>query len=251
VEGAVGEPAWGGSGLFLFLLGIFFARASRARSSSRARGDFPAAARYRGGDLCFRRVIASFFPYSPSLVSDLGSALRGEAPRARFSVSLFLRTDLVRARISAAERVACRDSGGRVSAFRYPARAHDPNGGASARSIGGDLSGPTRYRATLAYVGTDFHGWQVQANASRTVHAALEKALGQLARAASRPVAAGRTDAGVHADGQVVHFDLPRGEDPARVRSAVNGLLPWDVRLIEAAPAPPDFHARRDAVWKE
>jgi len=113
------------------------------------------------------------------------------------------------------------------------------------------LTHATRYRATLAYVGTDFHGWQAQANASRTVQAVLEKALRQFARAASRPVAAGRTDAGVHADGQVVHFDLPREEDPARVRAAVNGLLPWDVRLIETAPAPSDFHARRDAVWKE
>ena len=109
----------------------------------------------------------------------------------------------------------------------------------------------TRYRATLAYVGTHFHGWQAQANASRTVQSVLEKALRQFARAASRPVAAGRTDAGVHADGQVVHFDLPREEDPSRVRSAVNGLLPWDVRLLEAAPTSPDFHARRDAAWKD
>lgn len=113
------------------------------------------------------------------------------------------------------------------------------------------MSEPTRYRATLAYVGTGFHGWQVQANASRTVQAVLEKALRQVARTASRPVAAGRTDAGVHADGQVVHVDLPREEDPARVRSAVNRLLPWDVRLIEIAATTSDFHARRDAVWKE
>jgi tRNA pseudouridine38-40 synthase len=113
------------------------------------------------------------------------------------------------------------------------------------------LTHTTRFRATLAYVGTDFHGWQAQANASRTVQSVLEKALRQFARAASRPVAAGRTDAGVHADGQVVHFDLPREEDPSRVRSAVNGLLPWDVRLLEVAPTSLDFHARRDAAWKD
>jgi tRNA pseudouridine38-40 synthase len=109
----------------------------------------------------------------------------------------------------------------------------------------------TRYRATLAYVGTQFHGWQAQANASRTVQSVVEKALRQFVRAASRPVAAGRTDAGVHAEGQVVHFELPREEDPLRVRSAVNGLLPWDVRFLEVALTSPDFHARRDAAWKD
>src|SRR5262249_33090368 len=153
-----------------------------------------AAARSRGGDLCFARVTTALFPHPPSLVSDLGPAIRGEAARTRLSFSLFLHTDLVRARISAAGRDARVDSGGPVPAFRDPDRAHDPNGGASAPSIGGDLSEPTRYRATLAYVGTGFHGWQVQANASRTVQAVLEKALRQVARTASRPVAAGRTD---------------------------------------------------------
>jgi tRNA pseudouridine38-40 synthase len=108
-----------------------------------------------------------------------------------------------------------------------------------------------RYRAVVAYVGTDFHGWQIQANASRTVQAVLECALRRLCSGASRPVAAGRTDAGVHADGQVVHFDLPQAEDPARIRDAVNAHLPPDVRILDAAAAAPDFHARRDAVWKE
>ncbi|HSE65332.1 MAG TPA: tRNA pseudouridine(38-40) synthase TruA, partial [Thermoanaerobaculia bacterium] len=65
-----------------------------------------------------------------------------------------------------------------------------------------------RYRAVLAYVGTDFHGWQIQRNASRTVQAVLEDALARFDGGAVRAVAAGRTDAGVHADGQVVHFDL-------------------------------------------
>ena len=108
-----------------------------------------------------------------------------------------------------------------------------------------------RYRAVVAYVGTDFHGWQIQANASRTVQAVLERALRRLCSGASRPVAAGRTDAGVHADGQVVHFDLTQAEDPARIRDAVNAHLPPDVRILDAAAAAPDFHARRDAVWKE
>jgi tRNA pseudouridine38-40 synthase len=114
-----------------------------------------------------------------------------------------------------------------------------------------------RYRAVLAYVGTDFHGWQMQRNASRTVQAVLEEALGRFDGGAVRATAAGRTDAGVHADGQVVHFDLSdlsdlSGERDARaVRDGVNPLLPRDVKLLDAANAPADFHARRDAVWKE
>jgi tRNA pseudouridine38-40 synthase len=110
---------------------------------------------------------------------------------------------------------------------------------------------PLRYRAVLAYIGTHFSGWQIQKNRPRTVQAVLEEALRQLAGGAVRAHAAGRTDAGVHADGQVVHFDLPRERDPLRVRDAVNAQLPWDARLLSVDRARPDFHARRDAAWKE
>lgn len=113
------------------------------------------------------------------------------------------------------------------------------------------MSETFRYRAIVSYVGTNFHGWQVQSNAPRTVQAVLERALARFRTGATRPVAAGRTDAGVHADGQVVHFDLPREDDPVRVRDGVNRFLPGDVRLIDVARAAEDFHARRDALWKE
>lgn len=113
------------------------------------------------------------------------------------------------------------------------------------------MSHPTRYKATLAYVGTHFHGWQLQRNADRTVQAVLEDALAAFARAPVRVVAAGRTDAGVHADGQVVHFDLPKTRGPHSIRQGVNLLLPWDVKLLEVSEANPFFHARRDAAWKE
>jgi tRNA pseudouridine38-40 synthase len=113
------------------------------------------------------------------------------------------------------------------------------------------MSVPTRYRARVAYVGTHFHGWQRQANAPRTVQAVIEAALSSIAGAAERAHAAGRTDAGVHADGQVVHFDLSSPLEPRRILEACNALLPWDVRVMEVEPAPPDFHARRDAAWKE
>jgi len=113
------------------------------------------------------------------------------------------------------------------------------------------VSGTVRYRARLAYVGTYFHGWQLQMNAPRTVQAVLEAALARLDGGPVRAHAAGRTDAGVHADGQVIHFDLRRPCPPDRLVEAVNALLPWDARLMEAAEAPALFHARRDAVWKE
>ncbi len=108
-----------------------------------------------------------------------------------------------------------------------------------------------RYRATVAYVGTFFHGWQRQKNADRTVQAAVEKALGRMAGGPVTAHAAGRTDTGVHADGQVVHFDLEPELEPLRLREGANALLPWDAKMLDAAAAKPEFHARRDASWKE
>jgi tRNA pseudouridine38-40 synthase len=108
-----------------------------------------------------------------------------------------------------------------------------------------------RYRATAAYVGTFFHGWQRQKNVPRTVQAVVEKALHRIDGGAVTVHAAGRTDAGVHADGQVLHFDLSSGLDPARVREGANAQLPWDVRLLEVLAAAPEFHCRRDAIFKD
>ncbi len=108
-----------------------------------------------------------------------------------------------------------------------------------------------RYRATVAYVGTWFSGFQLQDNAPRTVQSVLEAALEGFATRPIRVHAAGRTDAGVHADGQTIHFDLSPPRDPVRIREGVNALLPWDVRVLDVAPAPEGFLARRDASWKE
>jgi tRNA pseudouridine38-40 synthase len=106
-----------------------------------------------------------------------------------------------------------------------------------------------RYRGVLAYVGTFFHGWQVQDNAPRTVQAVLERALSGVLGGEVRAHAAGRTDAGVHADGQVVHFDGP-ALDADRLLSAVNPRLPWDAKLLSLEGAADTFHARRDARGK-
>ena len=118
-------------------------------------------------------------------------------------------------------------------------------------SVPGPLSSVTRYRAVLSYVGTHFHGWQIQRNAPRTVQAVLEEALARFSGENPRAVAAGRTDAGVHADGQVVHFDLVGRRDAARIRDGVNAHLPWDAKLLAVEEAAPGFDARRDAAWKE
>lgn len=110
-----------------------------------------------------------------------------------------------------------------------------------------------RFRLTLAYDGTGFEGFQLQAGVrvARTVQGALEEALARLhAGVPIRVDGAGRTDAGVHAAGQVASCDLPRAwAGPALVR-ALNAVLPADLRAMDAAPAPPDFHARRHARSK-
>ncbi|MGH9443040.1 MAG: tRNA pseudouridine(38-40) synthase TruA [Thermoanaerobaculia bacterium] len=110
-----------------------------------------------------------------------------------------------------------------------------------------------RYRATVAYVGTFFHGWQVQENAPRTVQAVLESALSEVFGEPVRAHASGRTDAGVHADGQIVHFDaraLLDARPAASLRSAVNRKLPWDVRILRLDEAAAEFHARSSAAGK-
>lgn len=116
-----------------------------------------------------------------------------------------------------------------------------------------------RYRLTLAYDGTDFEGWQAQAArpsiarpiVARTVQGVLEAALVKLSGGARVPVVgAGRTDAGVHALGQVASFDLERDMPADALARALNGLLPDDLRVLGAAAVAPDFDARRDAVSK-
>jgi len=108
------------------------------------------------------------------------------------------------------------------------------------------------YRVTLAYDGTDFLGWQRQrADTGRTVQGELETALARLASGAEVKVAgAGRTDAGVHALGQVASFTLEREPAPPELQRALNGLLPADVRVLLAERVPEGFHARRAALSK-
>jgi tRNA pseudouridine38-40 synthase len=104
-------------------------------------------------------------------------------------------------------------------------------------------------KLTLAYDGTDFAGWQRQADA-RTVQATLEAALEPVAGMPVKVVGAGRTDAGVHAAAQVASVTIasPLGLD--ELQNALNATLPPDVRVLDIEPANDGFDARRDARWK-
>ena len=109
-----------------------------------------------------------------------------------------------------------------------------------------------RLRLDLEYDGTDFAGWQVQPDA-RTVQAEVERALAVLWRTPVAVVGSGRTDAGVHASGQVAHVDVPGGtsldaDALRRLRRSLGGLLPKDVALLGLCPVAAAFHARFDAV---
>jgi tRNA pseudouridine38-40 synthase len=102
------------------------------------------------------------------------------------------------------------------------------------------------YRLDIAYDGTRFRGWARQEEA-RTVQGEIEDALGRLFGVPTRLTVAGRTDAGVHATGQVANFRAEK-EPPQDLRRALNALTPSDVAITAAGPAPDEFDARRTAL---
>ncbi len=109
---------------------------------------------------------------------------------------------------------------------------------------------PHRYRMTVAYDGTAFAGWQIQPRVE-TVQARLECALETITGERPKVHGSGRTDQGVHAMGQVAHFEISRAVIPARLMISLNAVLPPDIRVRQVAPTRPDFHARRSATGKE
>ena len=104
-----------------------------------------------------------------------------------------------------------------------------------------------RYKAKVSYDGTDFNGWQIQPE-GRTVQKAVQDALFKLCQTEIPVTAAGRTDAGVHALGQIFHFDCDKQFKD--IKTAINSQLPEDVRIIECEPVDDEFHSRYDAKWK-
>jgi tRNA pseudouridine38-40 synthase len=110
-----------------------------------------------------------------------------------------------------------------------------------------DPSDTKRLKLTVHYDGSAFHGWQYQPD-QRTVQGELEATLTRLAASPRTAVGSGRTDAGVHATGQVVSVDMPARWDGRTLQKALNATLPRDIWVEAAEIAPPGFHPRFDAV---
>jgi tRNA pseudouridine38-40 synthase len=105
------------------------------------------------------------------------------------------------------------------------------------------------WKLTLAYDGTAFHGWQVQPG-GKTIQGTLSDAITAVAGERVLPQGAGRTDAGVHAAGQVASFALAAPIPPGNFLRALNRVLPAAIRVLAAEKAAPDFHARHRAGGK-
>jgi tRNA pseudouridine38-40 synthase len=104
-------------------------------------------------------------------------------------------------------------------------------------------------KVTLAYDGTDFHGWQTQPGVS-TIQSALTEVLERITQEHVTIHSAGRTDAGVHALGQAAHFRTQSMLAPEEFQRALNALLPREIRVLAAESVAPDFHARWHALAK-
>lgn len=107
-----------------------------------------------------------------------------------------------------------------------------------------------RFKIVVSYDGTDYAGWQVQPG-HMTVQQRLEEAVATLDGCSVKVHGSGRTDQGVHARGQVAHFDMERPREPRALRTSLNALIPRDIRVLSVARVSNEFHARRSAVGKE
>lgn len=105
------------------------------------------------------------------------------------------------------------------------------------------------FKITLSYDGTEYGGWQIQPN-SVTVQERLEQAIQKVTGVSTRAIASGRTDAGVHAIGQVVACKLETSLSCDTLGRALNANLPSDIRVCDISIAPDDFHPIRDATSK-
>jgi tRNA pseudouridine38-40 synthase len=99
------------------------------------------------------------------------------------------------------------------------------------------------FKLTIQYDGTDFHGWQIQGEL-RSVQGELTRAVSLIEGNKVAVHGSGRTDAGVHAEGQVANVELQRDISPEKLRAAINGNVSKDVRVVEAEVVSNDFHAR-------
>ena len=99
-------------------------------------------------------------------------------------------------------------------------------------------------KITIEYDGTDFHGWQIQDKGKRTVQGEIEKTLFKIFKRRIKVIGSGRTDSGVHAEGQVANFKTSSSMTPLQMLKALNVLLPEDVAIKKAEEAVEKFHAQ-------
>lgn len=105
-------------------------------------------------------------------------------------------------------------------------------------------------KITFQYEGTRYHGWQRQKNTTGSIQEKVEHVLSDVLCEEVEVAAAGRTDMGVHARGQVLNFKTPKEVDPVDLMQKANELLPYDIRFLCAEQVPERFHARLNAVGK-
>ncbi len=106
------------------------------------------------------------------------------------------------------------------------------------------------YRMLVQYDGTRYNGWQRQQSTGQTIQGKIEAVLSRICGEEVEIQGAGRTDAGVHALGQVANVHLRRAVDPEQLRREINSYLPEDIGILEMAQAAPRFHSRLNATGK-
>ena len=111
--------------------------------------------------------------------------------------------------------------------------------------------GVPRFKLLIEYAGTRYSGWQIQNNA-RTVQGEIDRAVREVSRRREFELyGSGRTDAGVHALGQVAHLELYTDLPPETLRRRLNDELPADINILSAVSVPHRFHARHNAVAQQ
>lgn len=107
----------------------------------------------------------------------------------------------------------------------------------------------TKYSMLITYDGSNYGGWQIQPNAT-SIQSLIENALTTAIKEPISLIGSSRTDAGVHALGQVAHFETKNPLDTYKIQHSLNGILPKDIRILKLDPVPEDFHARHSATGK-
>jgi tRNA pseudouridine38-40 synthase len=128
---------------------------------------------------------------------------------------------------------------------------HGVRDGGGRRAVRGDqvVMAMRNIRLLIEYKGTSFAGWQVQPGQT-TIQGEITQAIKRVTDREVDLIGAGRTDAGVHALGQVANFHINHSLDPGRYRDALNYHLPDNIRIRESGETDPDFHARFSATWR-